>query len=169
MFNAVWTDNRDVRKPANGDWTKYTPPDLNGAPTHVSPIDGSTVVCDPTADNVGSRNQNVYTARITGGLLVGSPGNAKPLSQAFQRGFVVFAQNMTSVTMTFRMQVANQPIGGYASFQQVFTTQPVTFIDVVVPPRSTASRTLYVTSSDERDPVSFDFLKGNSAIKNEIS
>src|SRR4051812_40623831 len=163
VFNAVWTDNRDVRKPANGDWTKYTPPDLNGAPTHVSPIDGSTVVCDPTADNVGSRNQNVYTARITGGLLVGSPGNAKPLSQAFQRGFVVFAQNMTSVTKTFRMQVANQPIGGYASFKQVFTTQPVTFIDVVVPPRSTASRTLYVTSSDAHARVTVNVFEINLA------
>ena len=32
-----------------------------------------------TRQSVGSRNQNIYTARITGGLLVGSPGNNKPL------------------------------------------------------------------------------------------
>ena len=53
--------------------------------------------------NAGSRNQNVYTARITGGLLVGSPGNTKTLGyrstttaadhELMQRSFVVFAQN----------------------------------------------------------------------------
>ena len=32
------------------------------------------------AGNAGSRNQNIYTSRITGGLLAGSPGNTKPLS-----------------------------------------------------------------------------------------
>ena len=25
------------------------------------------------------RNQNIYTAQITGGLIVGAPGNSKPL------------------------------------------------------------------------------------------
>src|SRR4051812_37212981 len=104
VFHAVWTDNRDVRPPADGNWTHYTPPNLEGTSSHISPIDGSTVACDPAGENFGSRNQNVYTARITGGLLVGSPGNTKPLSQALQRGFVVFAQNMTSGVKTFRMQ-----------------------------------------------------------------
>ena len=162
VFNAVWTDNRDVRPPANGDWTHYTPPDLNGSTSHISPIDGSTVVCDPSSDNVGSRNQNVYTARITGGLLVGSPENTKPLSSSLQRGFVVFAQNMTNVVKTFRMRVTAQPVGGFASFQQIFT-QPVTFIDVVVPARSTAARTLYVTSSDEHARVTVEVFEINQA------
>ncbi len=157
VFHAVWTDNRDVRKPADNNWTHYTPPSLDGQP-HTSPIDGTTVVCDPTADNVGSRNQNIYTARITGGLLVGSPGNSKPLSQGLQRGFVVFAQNMTNVYKTFRMQVASQPNGGFASFKQIFTT-PVTFVDVIVPPRSTASRTLYVTALDEHARITVNVFE----------
>ena len=158
IFHAVWTDNRDVRAPADGNWTNYTPPNLEGTTSHVSPIDGSTVACNPAGENFGSRNQNVYTARITGGLLVGSPGNTKPLSQTLQRGFVVFAQNMTSVLKTFRMQVASQPAGGFASFKQIFT-QPVTFIDVVVPPRSTAARTLYVTSSDEHARITVNVFE----------
>ena len=162
IFHAVWTDNRDVRPPADGNWTHYTPPNLEGTTSHVSPIDGSTVACNPAGENFGSRNQNVYTARITGGLLVGSPGNTKPLSQTLQRGFVVFAQNLTSVVKTFRMQVANQPAGGFASFQQIFT-QPVTFIDVIVPPRSTAARTLYVTSSDEHARVTVNVFEINQA------
>jgi pentapeptide repeat protein len=162
IFHAVWTDNRDVRPPADGNWTNYTPPNLEGTTSHISPIDGSTVACNPAGENFGSRNQNVYTARITGGLLVGSPGNTKPLSQTLQRGFVVFAQNLTSVLKTFRMQVASQPVGGFASFQQIFT-QPVTFIDVIVPPRSTAARTLYVTSSDEHARVTVNVFEINQA------
>jgi hypothetical protein len=158
IFHAVWTDNRDVRKPADDNWTHYAPPDLDGQPSHNSLIDGSVVACNPSADNMGSRNQNVYTARISGGLLVGSPGNTKPLSQGLQRGFVVFAQNMTNVTKTFRMQVASQPNGGYASFQQIFTT-PVTFLDVVVPPRSTAARTLYVTAIDEHARITVNVFE----------
>ncbi|HEU4937884.1 MAG TPA: pentapeptide repeat-containing protein [Vicinamibacterales bacterium] len=160
IFHAVWTDNRDVRPPADGNWQHYTPPNLEGTTSHISPIDGSTVACNPAGENFGSRNQNVYTARITGGLLAGSPGNSKPLSQALQRGFVVFAQNLTSVYKTFRMQVASQPVGGFASFKQIFT-QPVTFIDVVVPPRSTANRTLYVTSSDEHARVTVNVFEIN--------
>ena len=26
VFHAIWTDNRDVRPPADGNWTNYTPP-----------------------------------------------------------------------------------------------------------------------------------------------
>ena len=26
VFHAAWTDNRDVRPPVGGDWTRYTPP-----------------------------------------------------------------------------------------------------------------------------------------------
>ena len=159
VFHAVWTDNRDVRPPADGNWTHYTPPNLEGTTSHVSPIDGSTVACNPAGENFGSRNQNVYTARITGGLLVGSPGNSKPLSQTLQRGFVVFAQNLTNVIKTFRMQVASQPLNGSASFKQIFGTQPVTFIDVVVPAHSTAARTLYVTSSDEHARVTVNVFE----------
>ena len=37
--------------------------------------------CTVNNNNAGSRNQNVYSARITGtGLIAGSPGNTKPLS-----------------------------------------------------------------------------------------
>lgn len=144
VFHAVWTDNRDVRPPADGDWTNYTPP---------APFAGGQSVFDPsqtvqacTGDNSGSRNQNVYTARITGGLLAGSPGNTKPLSPTLQRGFVVFAQNTTAARKTFRLRIAAQPAGGRASFQQLGDTD--TTLDVVTPARSTASRTVFVTSTD---------------------
>jgi len=146
-FHAVWTDNRDVRAPTDGDWTKYGPP--------TSAV--SVQACVP--GTAGSRNQNIYTSRIAGGLFVGSPGNAKPLSPTVQRGFVVFAQNATTQTRTFRMTILNQPPGGRASFDQFpRSVAPAlrTSIDLRVLPRSTASRTVYITSTDPRAQVRVD-------------
>ena len=109
-------------------------------------------VCDPGF--TASRNQNIYTSRITGGLLVGSPGNTKPLSPTLQRAFVVFAQNTSSTIKTFRMTIAAQPVGGHASFSQ-FTppTAPLTSIDVSTAPRSMAARSVYATSSNPKTQI----------------
>ncbi len=105
VFQATWTSNEDVRPPSDGDWSSYTPVGRPG--------------CDP--DRVGMRNQNIYSGRITEGLLVSSPQNAKPLkpfdgTAASVRAFVVLAQNLTDTQRTFRLQIANQPVGGKASF-----------------------------------------------------
>ena len=101
--------------------------------------------------------------KIGGGLLVGAPGNTKPLSTTLPRGFVVFAQNRTTLTKTFRMRVLAQPAGGRASFAQFplppYTSSspaPLTSLDVQVPPLSTASRTLYVTAPDPKAQVNVD-------------
>ena len=157
VFHAVWTDNRDVRQPAAGtdgrpDWTKYTPPlQTQDGSSRFDPTQ-SRPVCDPNLS--GSRNQNIYTARLTAGLLVGSPGNAKPLSTSLQRAFVVFAQNTGPVTKVFRMTIDGQPAGGRASFTQFGTA--VTSIDVTTPPRSMASRSVYVTSSNPDAQIRVD-------------
>ncbi|MEO8679774.1 MAG: Ig-like domain-containing protein [Vicinamibacterales bacterium] len=172
IFHAVWTDNRDVRPPSTvgpdgrPDWTKYTPATKDpNQPPPASIFDPTkaVTVCDPNQANAGSRNQNIYSARITGGLLAGSPGNTKPLSPELQRGFVVFAQNATNELKTFRMTVLSQPVGGRASFEQfplppytASSPAPLTAIDMQIPPRSTASRTLYVTSSDPKAPLNID-------------
>ena len=160
LFHAVWTDNRDVRPPRDGNWANYTPPNITFPTPSLFDPTQQVAQCQPGAGNAGSRNQNIYTARIGGGLLVGSPGNSKQLSPTVQRGFVVFAQNQTTVTKTFRMQVMAQPPGGRASFEQFplppYTASsplPLTFVDVSVPARSTASRTVYATSTDPRAQI----------------
>ena len=159
VFHATWTDNRDVRPPKNGDWTKYTPAQMSpGAPPRPSLLDPNIMVPACEDGHAGSRNQNVYSARITGGLLAGSPGNSKPLSTALQRGFVVFAQNATAETRSFRMTIRNQPVGGHASFDQ-FAPTPVTSIDMKIPPRSTAARTVYATSSDAHATIVVDVME----------
>src|SRR5678815_1841707 len=98
----------------------YTAPNFSGLrPDPTEPI----TVCLP--GYAGSRNQNIYTARVTGGLVVGSPQNSKQLSPTLQRAFVVFAQNTSDQTKTFRMTILNQPLNGRASFSQ-FPLPPFT-------------------------------------------
>jgi parallel beta-helix repeat protein len=164
VFHAVWTDNRDVKPPYTKNWTDYTPPTYSGP----RPRPGEEIVLCQSG-LAGSRNQNIYTARITGGLVVGSPQNSKQLSTTLQRAFVVFAQNTVVPTALdngrryYRMTILNQPPGGRASFSQFplppFTAEsapPLTTIDLTVPAFTTASRTVYVTSSDPHAPVTVD-------------
>ena len=151
VFHTAWTDNRDVKPPQDGIWTNYTPP--TGAPA-TSAIDPSQTVPSCIPGRAGMRNQNVYTSRLTAGLLAGSPGNAKPLSPDVPRSFVVFAQNTTYTQKAFRMTIQNQPIGGRASFTQVGSI--VAAVDVLVPPRSTVSRTVFATSTDSRAKIEVD-------------
>lgn len=156
VFHATWGDNRDVRPPLDGNWQHYTPPvspfHPGGTPSLFDPSLTSPV-CLP--GQAGMRNQNIYGARITAGLLVGSPGNTKPLSTTLQRAFVVFAQNGTDLVKTFRLAILNQPVGGRASFSQfplppytISSPPPLTTVDAQIAPRSSISRTVYVTSSD---------------------
>lgn len=152
ISHAFWTDNRDVRPPPDGVWTHYTPvtsPALR-ATNGLSRFDPTLPVpaCDP--DRVGMRNQNIYTARVSEGLFVSAPGNQKPLSGSLERAFVVVAENNTSLIRSFRLTIDNQPIGGAASFLQF---DPVTTLDVTVPPASSMARSVFVTSSQENARV----------------
>ena len=162
VFHVAWTDNRDVKPPFDRDWTKYTPPHYDGPRPEHGPGEEVAICLNGYA---GSRNQNIYTARVTGGLVVGSPQNAKPLNTQFARAFVVFARNTTDTLAprVFRMTILNQPPNGRASFSQfpappfgTGSAPPLTVIDVTVPRLSSASRTVYVTSSDPHAPVNVD-------------
>ena len=90
IFHAVWTDNRDVMPPPakivenvpgeleleRPDWTEDEPP---------------TGVVLSEDYWPGMRNQNIYTSRITQGLVLGTYGNSKPL--AIDRAFSIFVEN----------------------------------------------------------------------------
>jgi YVTN family beta-propeller protein len=162
-FHAAWTDNRDVQAPANGDWTKYTPPN--------SPSIGSTSIFQPGTSVpacqvgfTGSRNQNIYTAPISGGLVFGAPGNTKRLGTTvfngqtvpFQRAFSVVAQNATNVIKSFRLTIANQPGGGNASFLQF---AQLTTLDVSIPALSSATRPIFVTSTNPTASVTVNIAE----------
>jgi hypothetical protein len=144
VFHAVWTDNRDVRPPADGNWTNYTPP------ISASNPGGQTSVFDPTQtvpacvddSHTGMRNQNIYTARVAPGVFVAAPGNSKTLgfipntTTLLQRMFAITVQNTTTLSRSFRISIANQPLlsngtvdpAGSASLQQfgpVLTSEDV--------------------------------------------
>lgn len=174
LFHATWTDNRDVVPPADGNWMNYTPALPSGAGSVFQP--GNTVAaCVP--GNEGMRNQNIYTAQITGGLVVGAPGNAKPLGTTkfnnqtvpFQRGFAVTAQNVTAQAINVRFTIANQPVGGSASFLQLVS---LTSLDVTIPAFSSVSRTVFVTSSNPQASVSVNVVQingiGGSVVTNGL-
>jgi hypothetical protein len=143
VFQATWTSNEDVRPPADGDWTTYTPVGKPG--------------CVP--DRVGMRNQNIYSGRITEGLVVSSPQTAKLLkpfdgTQASVRAFVVLVQNLTDAQRTFRLHVANQPAGGKASFIKWNLDGPaISDLDIEIGPRSGVSRPVFATSTDPKAVV----------------
>ena len=144
VVHQTWTDNRDVRPPADGNWQNYTP--------LITPVVGPAgPAC--AVGQAGMKDQNIYTSRITQGLLVGSLGNSKTLgykqgstTELLQRAFVVFVQNATNQTRYYRLTIANQPAGGQASFLQSGTV--LTTLDVAIARRSSISRTVFATSTD---------------------
>jgi YVTN family beta-propeller protein len=157
VYHAVWADNRDVVPPNDGDWTSYVPPLFEGRTAADDSVfnpgeDHDVPICnDETLDRerTGMRNQNIYTAVMTGGLLVAAPGNTKLLGFSEGEGlvqatFVVVVQNVTAQDRRFRL-TAVQPADGDASFEQLMLQ---TAIDVTVPAYSSASRTLYLRSPD---------------------
>ena len=138
---VTWTDNRDVRAPSDGNWAVFTPP---GSPN-----------CDP--GHVADRNQNIYVSRVTQGLALSSPQNTKPLSTALQHAFVIVVQNFTTFDKTFRLTIASQPPGGYASFLPGTNNPPnpptppspvTTTLDLQVAAHSGVSRPVFATSTN---------------------
>jgi hypothetical protein len=152
VFYATWTDNRDVVPPvdpATGlvDWTKYTPPvsaTNNGLGTSASILDPTQLVPACLGAYTGSRNQNIYVSRITEGLEIGSPQDAKPLSPTVQRAFVVTLRNQTSTQRTFHVTIAPQS-GVQASFLQ---NGSQTALDLTIPAGSGEARPVFATSSN---------------------
>jgi uncharacterized protein YjbI with pentapeptide repeats len=166
-WQAVWSDNRDVIPPPDGDWSKYVAP-ITVPQTSI--FDPTVTV--PNCDDVvfsdalpqfqagalytGTRNQNVYSATISNGLVVAAPGNNRPLSldgtgTPLTRGFVVYVQNATGDTRTFQLSLPMIPSGVDASFEP---DMPVSTQDMVVPPYSSGVATVYAARSSTGTPAS---------------
>ena len=175
LFHATWTDNRDVvPPPPGGSWENYTAPVVAGA---LSVENGQPLpTCLPGQE--GMRNQNIYTAQITGGLVVGAPGNSKPLGTTtfngatvpFQRAFPVEAQNSTAAPLNVRFTITNQPTGGTASFLQF---AKLTTLDVTIPPYSSVSRSVFATSTNPTASITVTVAQitaiGGSVVNNGLS
>jgi hypothetical protein len=163
VFHAVWTDNRDVRPPSDGNWTNYTPPFSASNPTapHTSVFDSTQTVPGCSDDNhSGMRNQNIYTSRVAPGLYVAMPGNSKSLgfipntTTLLQRMFALTVQNTSTLEKSFRITIANQPLlangtpdpAGSASLQQFGPA--VISEDVTISALAGVSRPVFVQSAN---------------------
>jgi uncharacterized repeat protein (TIGR01451 family) len=141
-FHAMWADNRDVRPPPDGDWTKYTPPIPSFLRPTTSGFDPGQAVPECVPGFVATRNQNIYTSRISEGLVAAALGNARRIG-AFQRAFATYVQNTTTATRGYRLTIDAAP-GVSASFHQF---DSLTTLDVQVPPRSTVARSVFVAAA----------------------
>src|SRR6202040_1337093 len=123
---------------------------------------------------------NIYTSQITGGLIVGAPGNNKPLGTTknpannqtvpFQRAFAVEAQNVTKSQLNVRFTITSQPTGGKASFLQF---SQLTTLDITIPALSSVSRSVFVTSTNAKATVTVNVAQigsiGGSPTPNGLS
>jgi hypothetical protein len=107
------------------------------------------------------RNQNIYTANINKGIIMGSPGNTKqldlPLSSEGGRTFVVFVKNTTEFERTLNLVILQ--IGRVnASFDQFKNDD---YMKVKVQPYSSVSCTVYVDRSTRTlAPVTVNAFEG---------
>jgi parallel beta-helix repeat protein len=141
VFHVVWADNRDVRPPLDGNWQNYVPPYSASNPqgtTNQSKIDPTkTVPACTVGSNVGMRNQNIYTAQVTQGLVVSSLQSSKPLlnngQPGIQRAFAVTAKNATNAARSFQWTVRVIPatpavVASFDQFVPTVTTRPLVHI-----------------------------------------
>ena len=160
--HVVWTDNRNVVQPADGNWANYTPPVYGTSTTSIfDPTQQRPACTVQTTGNTRDRNQDIYTSQLSPGVVVSARGNAKPLGTSsngklMQREFPVTVQNTTTQTRFYRLTISSQPTGGAASFLQFPVSglpNPLTQIDVQVPGLSSTSRSIFVTSTDAHATV----------------
>jgi hypothetical protein len=156
-FPVAWTDNRNVWPPGGslwGDWTTYNPP------TSIQDGDfGQTNPCNYSG-HTGMKNQNVYSANLNHGIMIGSPGNTKQLDIK-QRTFVVFVKNTTETAKSLQLTI-NEIGGVNASFEQFSNKDS---LNVVVAPYSSVSTSVYVDfSTNKFAPVRVDVSEGSTLV-----
>ena len=161
----AWTDNRDMRDvpPAqlnpDGSVPFVVPVNVPGVlelPTSgasiVDPVQNRQMCVPGEVYKTGTTNQNVYAARALAGFAASSPSGNKALG-AVTRSFVVHVRNDTGFLKTFRLQIANQPAGGVASFDQFNPTQFVVE-PIIIARYSSIARTVFV--SKDATPTALD-------------
>jgi uncharacterized delta-60 repeat protein len=155
---VIWTDTRDVWPPAGniwGDWTIYNPP--------TSTQDGDFSQQNPCSneDHTGMKNQNIYTANLNYGVVVGSPGNTKQLD--IERTFVISVRNSTELTKELSLDLF--PSSGVpASFEQ-FSSQ--SSLAITVEPFSSVTATVYAGPSGSNNgfgSIRVDVTEGGTLV-----
>jgi Putative Ig domain len=170
--HVVWTDDRNVVQPADGNWANYTPVASTGGTSLFDPSQTSPACI---AGQTGMRNQDIYTATLSPGVIMGSKGSFKQLSTSLRRAFPVTVENPTNQTLYYRLTIQSQPSGGSASFLQYPVNgipNPLTQLTIGIPPFSSASRSVFIQSSDATATVPLSAVQtdvNNNVIPNGLS
>jgi HYR domain len=163
IFQLAWTDNRLVRGDvsaglADATGTPYTPP----PPSIQSEPDPTTPrgVCSPTT--AGTRDQSVFSARITPPVVLLTASASKPTifsdatgTHRIRRSYALVVRNTSQSSdddKTISLDIGSvlQP-GVTASFRKVTPAFPApltTLTGVALPHRSSIARTVYVESAE---------------------
>lgn len=154
IFHGVWTDNRDVFVPGSGIMHIYEPPGAG---------------CN-NPDYAGVRNQNIYTARISEGIIAGSPGNTKPLD--IKRAFVVVVRNTSGDLdpatpepdpKTVRLEVDSSSDTLQAKFWEAGVEYDS--LELNIPPYSSISTTVLVeANSNPYAQVIVNVIEGGNVV-----
>ena len=177
VFHVGWGGNRDVRGNAwgVGDFataSPYTPAEgviadgaaqSTGEVANANPSVEDDPVQNPQACTPGTagapaadrtRDQNVYSAALYPEFTLASPGAIKLsgtgiTGTSLQRAIPVLVENHGAVPRELELRVTGQPAGnGIASFSQ-FKPETIPAVRVKVWPRSSAVRTVFVTTDEE--------------------
>src|SRR5439155_2878669 len=162
VFYPAWTDNRDIVRPGDGNWTHHT-----SIIQTTSDADGN--ITGPITANQscvngqdGSRNSNTYIAALSKRSAPLLYGNSRYLNSSTPRAFVVGVQNLAfpsallldngAVSYCLSLDTSLVPSGGKAakaSFSQDMNANSTSVV-VTVPPRSIAARTVWLQSFDDK-------------------
>ena len=171
--HVVWTDNRNVVQPDDNNWADYTPVGSTGGPSIFDPSQ-TTPLC--VSGQTGTRNQDIYTATLSPGIIMGSKGNFIQASSgsSITREYPVTIENPTAQTLYYLLQIQNQPTHGTASFLQypISGQPPLTQLRIGVLPFSSASRSVFIASTDSSPAVSVTAVQADTnfnAIPNGLS
>lgn len=138
VFHTTWVDNRDVRPPG-GNWWVFPWPTSN----YNAPASESNPLNCTDGDLTGTRNQNIYTATLTSGVITGAYGNTKHFSdETDERTFIIYLKNTTSEVKSFRLTINSSQAS--ASFRKDRSEGDLLELDVEIPPYSTVTRTVFV-------------------------
>jgi len=163
VFYSGFTDNRLIRgnvyydgcNESTGDCSNdYEMPYQNTPPPEAMiPLQGEEdpsqppLACTPGNPKALSRNQKVFVAAIKPGLALSVVSARKPENSAQDRTFVLYVQNSSNDATTVTLSV---PSGAPARWNRdtADPLNPVKTIEVFIPRRAGAVRTLFV----DRDP-----------------
>jgi hypothetical protein len=163
IFHAAWTDDRDVVPPkqrnpdGTANWANYQPLfNLDAASGAVS-ANAAACTTDPVSSRrvnngqSGNRDQNVFTAVIGESWTAFANATAKSLTlngSSAPRGFVITVRNF-ELRAAGRFQLTATPgAGATASFVYPGLGAASATAIVDVAPRSSSTRTLWVTSAN---------------------